>query len=129
MSLENIDIDSLQEALNNLSEDIVKIEEDLDRYLEIFRLFQTEQKLDEIQNRMEKLIDQQNALNNDISKENNETTLMIEKYLLGLSLIILLFGVNSYYGHKKKEYGSKFNFHRFLFGNIKCSRITSITGI
>ena len=66
---------------------------------------------------------------NYITKENNETTLMIEKYLLGLSLIILLFGVNNYYGHKKKEYGSKFNFHRFLFGNIKCSRITSITGI
>ena len=76
MSLENIDIDSLQEALNNLSEDIVKIEEDLDRYLEIFRLFQTEQKLDEIQNRMEKLIDQQNALNNDISKNKDNIASM-----------------------------------------------------
>ena len=66
---------------------------------------------------------------NDISKENNETTLMIEKYLLGLSLIILLFGVTNYYSYKKKEYGSKFNFHRFLFGTIKCSRTSSITGI
>ena len=76
MSLENIDIDSLQEALKNLSEDIVKIEEDLDRYLEIFRLFQAEQKLDEIQNRMEKLIEQQNALNNDISKNEDNTASM-----------------------------------------------------
>ena len=40
MALENMDMDSIQDALNQLSEDMGKIEKDLDRYLEIFRRFQ-----------------------------------------------------------------------------------------
>ena len=50
-ALENMDMNSLQEALSDLSENMGQIENDLDRYLEIFKKFQAEQKLDEIQNR------------------------------------------------------------------------------
>ena len=75
MALENLDIDSIQDALSELSENMEKVEADLDRYLEIFKRLQAEQKLDEIQNRMQKLNEQQHALNNEISKsdENSES--------------------------------------------------------
>ena len=39
MALENMDMDSIQDALSQLSEDMEKIEKDLDRYLEIFKGF------------------------------------------------------------------------------------------
>ena len=39
MALENMDMDSIQDALSQLSEDMEKIEKDLDRYLEIFKSF------------------------------------------------------------------------------------------
>ena len=68
MALENMDMDSIQDALNQLSEDMGKIEKDLDRYLEIFKRFQAEQKLDEIQNRLQNLIEQQSALDNEIDR-------------------------------------------------------------
>ena len=68
MALENMDMDSIQDALNQLSEDMEKIEKDLDRYLEIFKRFQAEQKLDEIQNRLQNLIEQQDALDNEIDR-------------------------------------------------------------
>ena len=50
-SLGNMDLDSIQKALNDLAQNMNKIEEDLDRYLEIFKRFQAEQKLDEISKR------------------------------------------------------------------------------
>ena len=78
MALENMDMDSIQDALNQLSEDMEKIEKDLDRYLEIFKRFQAEQKLDEIQNRLQNLIEQQSALDNEIDgvdeSEEDEST-------------------------------------------------------
>ena len=43
-ALENMDMSSLQEALNDLSDNMGQIEQDLDRYLEIFKKFQAEQK-------------------------------------------------------------------------------------
>ena len=76
LALENMDIESLQDALNELTENMAKIEEELDRYLEIFKRFQAEQKLDEIQNRMQKLNEQQNALNNEINNNDNNTSPM-----------------------------------------------------
>ena len=76
MALENLDMDSIQDALNQLSEDMAKIEEDLDRYLEIFKRFKAEQKLDEIQTRMQKLNEQQNALNNEITQSDKNSESM-----------------------------------------------------
>ena len=70
-ALENMDMSSLQEALNDLSENMGQIEQDLDRYLEIFKKFQAEQKLDEIQNRMQQLFEQQQALNQELNEAKN----------------------------------------------------------
>ena len=50
-----------------------QIESDLDRYLDIFKRFQAEQKLDEIQKRLQQLFEQQNALSNQIEKLSPDT--------------------------------------------------------
>ena len=72
-ALEDMDMKSLQEALNDLSENMDQIEQDLDRYLEIFKRLQAEQKMDELQNRMQQLFEQQNALDQEISEADNAT--------------------------------------------------------
>ena len=80
-ALENMDMKSLQEALSELSENMAQIEQDLDRYLEIFKKFQAEQKLDEIQNRMQQLFDQQQALAQEMSEsEHNEEVSTLERF-------------------------------------------------
>ncbi len=73
LALDDMDLKSIQDALNNLSENMEEIENDLDRYLEIFKRFQAEQKLDEIKNRMQQLHEQQNALNQEISDSDTTT--------------------------------------------------------
>ena len=79
-ALENMDMNSLQEALSDLSENMGQIENDLDRYLEIFKKFQAEQKLDEIQNRMQQLIEQQQALDQEISQtQDNDDVSTLER--------------------------------------------------
>ena len=71
-SLGNMDLDSIQKALNDLAQNMNKIEEDLDRYLEIFKRFQAEQKLDEISKRMQQLFKQQDAINKEISNASSD---------------------------------------------------------
>ena len=66
-ALDELDMDSLQKAISDLAENMEQIENDLDRYLDIFKRFQAEQKLDEIQKRLQQLLEQQNALNEEIS--------------------------------------------------------------
>ena len=57
-----------------------QIENGLDRYLEIFKKFQAEQKLDEIQNRMQQLIEQQQALDQEISQtQDNDDVSTLER--------------------------------------------------
>jgi hypothetical protein len=72
-SLENMDMKQLQNALNDLAENMNQIEEDLDRYLEIFKRLQAEQKMDELQTRMEQLFDQQQSLDQEINQTNEQT--------------------------------------------------------
>ena len=67
-ALDELDMNSLQDALNDLAENMDQIESDLDRYLDIFKRFQAEQKLDEIQKRLQQLFEQQNAINKEINK-------------------------------------------------------------
>ena len=50
-ALDELDMNSVQKALSDLTENMEQIENDLDRYLDIFKRFQAEQKLDEIQKR------------------------------------------------------------------------------
>ena len=74
-ALDELDMNSLQKALSDLTENMEQIENDLDRYLDIFKRFQAEQKLDEIQKRLQQLLEQQNALNEEISNLRPETEL------------------------------------------------------
>jgi len=66
-ALDELDMESLEKALSDLAENMEQIENDLDRYLDIFKRFQAEQKLDEIQKRLRQLFEQQNALNEKIN--------------------------------------------------------------
>ena len=72
-ALKNMDMKSLQEALENMSNNMDQIENELDRYLDIFRRLQAEQKMDEIKNRLEQLVQQQYELNREISDLDKET--------------------------------------------------------
>ncbi|MEE8335481.1 MAG: hypothetical protein V3S48_03485, partial [Candidatus Neomarinimicrobiota bacterium] len=66
-ALENITNQDLLDALKNLSENMDQVEQELDRFLDIFRRVQAEQKMDEIKKRIEQLIRQQENLNQDIA--------------------------------------------------------------
>ncbi len=70
-SLEEMDLQSLQEALENMSNNISEIETELDRYIDIFKRLQAEQKLTELKNRLEKLVQQKDKLDRDIESFNN----------------------------------------------------------
>ena len=74
-ALNELDVKSLQEALNNLSNNMEQIENDLDRYLDIFKRFQAEQKIDEIQKRLQQLFEQQNAISEEIKDLGPDTDL------------------------------------------------------
>ena len=65
-SLEEMDLQSLQKALENMSNNISEIESELDRYIDIFKRLQAEQKMDELKNRLEKLVNQKDKLDRDI---------------------------------------------------------------
>ena len=71
-SLENIDLNSLKNILKDLSQNMDEIENGLDRYLEIFKRLQAEQKLDEISKRMQQLFEQQKAIDKQISDASPE---------------------------------------------------------
>ena len=70
-ALEEMDMETIQNTLKDLAENIEKIEQDLDRYLDIFKKLQAEQKMDEIEKRMEQLFSQQNSLDNEINQNND----------------------------------------------------------
>jgi len=72
-ALENMDMKQLQDALKDLSENMAQIEQDLDRYLEIFKRIKAEQKMDELQARMEQLFNQQQSLDQEINQTNEQT--------------------------------------------------------
>ncbi|MEC7855932.1 MAG: hypothetical protein VYC61_04260 [Candidatus Neomarinimicrobiota bacterium] len=68
--LEEMDLQSLQEALENMSNNIAEMESELDRYIDIFKRLQAEQKMNELKNRMEKLVQQKDKLDRDIETIN-----------------------------------------------------------
>ena len=68
MALEDMDMETLNDAINDLSENMEQMEEDLNRYLKVFNRLQAEQKMDELKNRIEKLLKKQEMLTEDINK-------------------------------------------------------------
>ena len=66
-SLEEMNLQSLQKALENMSNNISEIESELDRYIDIFKRLQAEQKMDELKNRLENLVQHKDKLDRDIN--------------------------------------------------------------
>lgn len=58
---------------------------------------------------------------NNISKENNKKAVIVERVLLLISLLSLLYGFIEYFVYKKKEFGKNFSLFKFLFSNNTCS--------
>ena len=71
-ALNEMDMKSIQQSLSDLADNMEQIEQDLDRYLEIFRRLQAEQKMDELETRMQQLMEQQNALDQEMNRLKNE---------------------------------------------------------
>jgi len=65
-ALENITNQDLLDALKNLTENMEQVEMELDRFLDIFRRVQAEQKLDELKKRIEQLKQVQENIHRDI---------------------------------------------------------------
>ena len=72
-ALKSMDMKSLQEALKNMASNMDQIEIELDRYLDIFRRLQAEQKMDELKTRLDQLVQQQDALDREITDLANDT--------------------------------------------------------
>ena len=81
-ALDEMDMKSMEEALNKLAENMNEIEDELERYLEIFKQLQVEQKFDELKNRMEQLLKQQELLSQDMAEnKNKEIQAMAERLI------------------------------------------------
>ena len=72
-ALNEMDLGSLQEALESMSNNISEIESELDRYIDIFKRLQAEQKMNELKNRLEKLVQQKDKLDRDIESFNHSS--------------------------------------------------------
>ena len=88
-SLEEMNLQSLQKALENMSNNISEIESELDRYIDIFKRLQAEQKMDELKNRLEKLVQHKDKLDRDIdnleiSNDTSPETRIWQEELRGL---------------------------------------------
>lgn len=66
-ALEAMDLDDLKSALESLAANLDQVEENLDRYIDIFKRIQAEQKLAEVMNRLGQLEKQQESLNRQIA--------------------------------------------------------------
>ena len=70
-ALDNMNMDSIEESISELTKNMDQIEKELERYLEIFKQIQMEQKFDELRNRMEKLTKQQESLDEELVQNQN----------------------------------------------------------
>ncbi|MFL3013693.1 MAG: hypothetical protein ACJZ19_03890 [Candidatus Neomarinimicrobiota bacterium] len=78
-SLDNMDLEELQNSLEKMASNMNEVESELDRYIDIFKRLKAEQKLDELKNRLEKLIQQKNKLDDDIKNIKNEPSINDEQ--------------------------------------------------
>ena len=67
-ALEEMNMEKLKDAMENLSNNMEQLESDLDRYLDIFKRLQAEQKMDEIAKRLEQLAEQQDMLDQNLNQ-------------------------------------------------------------
>jgi len=85
-SLEMLDLETLKNSLENFSNNIANMEKELDRYIDVFKRLQAEQKLGELKNRMEKLVQQKDKLDRDINalKTNEDASRIVQEEKRGL---------------------------------------------
>ena len=72
-ALEKMDMKDIMDAMEKLSSNLDQVEQQLDRFLDIFRRIKAEQKLDETIQRMNQLVEQQRILNENIQNLDEQT--------------------------------------------------------
>ena len=80
-ALEQLDVNEMISALEDISNNLNNIEQELDRFLDIFQRIKVEQKIDEIKKRIEQLVKNQDNLDQQIRSINKQTDPSIFKRL------------------------------------------------
>ena len=80
-ALENMDVDEMINALENMSNNMDRMERELDRFLDIFERVKAEQKIDEVRKRLKELVKNQDNLDRQIRSTEKDTDLSIFKRL------------------------------------------------
>ena len=80
-ALEDLDVNEMLSALEDISNNLNNIEQELDRFLDIFQRIKVEQKIDEIRKRIEQLVKNQDNLDQQIRSINKQTDPSIFKRL------------------------------------------------
>ena len=72
-ALDKMNTQDLMEAMKNLSSNLDNVEQQLDRFLDIFKRIKAEQKLNETAQRLEDLVEQQKQINEKIQDLNSKS--------------------------------------------------------
>ena len=72
-ALDRMNTKDLMKAMENLSSNLDNVEQQLDRFLDIFKRIKAEQKLNETVQRLDKLVEQQEQINDKIQELNSES--------------------------------------------------------
>lgn len=72
-ALNNMDMKDLMSSLEQMAENMGQLEQELDRFLDIFKRIQAEQRVDEINKRLEQLVKEQDVLDEKIGQTNEDT--------------------------------------------------------
>ncbi len=72
-ALENMNMDDLLSSMEQMAENMDQIEQQLDRFLEIFKRIQAEQQIDEINKRLEQLVKEQDILDEKVGQADENT--------------------------------------------------------
>ncbi|NOZ74713.1 MAG: hypothetical protein GXO90_04960, partial [FCB group bacterium] len=67
-NLDSVKLDDLKKAMSELAQNADQIEADLDRFLDLFKRVQAEQKMDEISRRLEAMVKEQSTLDKKIQQ-------------------------------------------------------------
>ncbi len=70
-AMDEMDPQKMLDALENFDYDLSEFEEQLDRFIEMFELALAEQKMDEVVKRLEKLLEEQTAIVEELTEEEN----------------------------------------------------------
>ena len=81
-SLTKLDTKEILKALDELSNNLGEVENELDRYLDIFKRVKAEQQIDELRKRMESIIANQDNIDRQIRTTNTQTDPSIFKRLV-----------------------------------------------